>query len=136
MSTGFGAFDTMSTLFPIVFLIFFVVIIGSFIYAIAHGIKTKVKNDNSPRLSVPAKVVAKRDDVTHHTHHSGPDNAMVHHSSSTWYYTTFEVESGDRMEFSVKSTEYGMLAEGDVGVLSFQGTRFLGFERRSSGSSL
>lgn len=26
--------------------------------------------------------------------------------------------------------EYGMLAEGDFGDLSFQGTRYLGFERR------
>ena len=33
------------------------------------------------------------------------------------------------MELSVKSSEYGMLAEGDSGRLTFQGTRFLGFER-------
>ena len=48
---------------------------------------------------------------------------------STWYYATFQVESGDRMEFSVTGIEYGMLAEGDTGKLSFQGTRYLSFER-------
>ncbi len=42
---------------------------------------------------------------------------------------TFQVESGDRMEFSVTGSEYGMLAEGDTGKLSFQGTRYLSFER-------
>lgn len=42
---------------------------------------------------------------------------------------TFEVKSGDRMELSVAGKEYGQMAEGDVGELSFQGTRFLGFER-------
>lgn len=42
---------------------------------------------------------------------------------------TFQVESGDRMEFSVIGSEYGMLAEGDCGKLSLQGTRYLSFER-------
>lgn len=34
------------------------------------------------------------------------------------------------MEFSVGGSDYGLLAEGDIGKLSFQGTRYLGFERR------
>ena len=51
-------------------------------------------------------------------------------SASTSYYATFEVESGDRIELPLSGSEYGMLAEGDRGTLSFQGTRFLGFERR------
>ena len=50
-------------------------------------------------------------------------------TSSTSYYVTFQVESGDRMELCVDGTEYGMLAEGDCGKLTFQGTRYLGFER-------
>ncbi|MCD7839604.1 MAG: DUF2500 domain-containing protein [Erysipelotrichaceae bacterium] len=48
-------------------------------------------------------------------------------SSTTYYYVTFELSSGDRMEFSVKGREYGMLVEGDKGQLTFQGTRYLGF---------
>ena len=31
----------------------------------------------------------------------------------TTYYLTFEVESGDRMEFVVNGEEFGMCAEGD-----------------------
>lgn len=54
---------------------------------------------------------------------------MHHTSSSTVYYATFEVESGDRMEFGVPNKEYGLLVEGDRGRLTFQGTRYLGFER-------
>ena len=54
---------------------------------------------------------------------------MHHSSSSTTYYATFEVNSGDRMEFKINDTEYGMLVENDVGNLTFQGTRYLGFER-------
>ena len=54
----------------------------------------------------------------------------MHHSTSTTYYVTFQVESGDRMELHLSGCEFGMLAEGDKGKLSFQGTRYLGFERR------
>lgn len=47
----------------------------------------------------------------------------------TRYYVTFEFESGDRLELMVDGSEYGLLAEGDNGMLSFQGTRYLGFVR-------
>ena len=39
------------------------------------------------------------------------------------------LESGDRMEFLIPGAEYGMLIQGDCGRLTFQGTRYLGFER-------
>jgi hypothetical protein len=50
-------------------------------------------------------------------------------SVSTWYYATFELETGERIEFSMGGKEYGMLAEGDDGTLSYQGTRYRGFQR-------
>ena len=53
---------------------------------------------------------------------------MMH--TFTTYYATFQVESGDRMELEVDGSDYGMLVEGDMGKLMFQGTRYLGFERR------
>ena len=58
---------------------------------------------------------------------------MHHHTTSTTYYATFQVQSGDRMELPVPATEYGLLIEGDEGDLTFQGTRFLSFDRRRSG---
>ena len=83
------------------------------------------KNNNSPRLTVQAAVVAKRTKVSHHRH----GGVNEHHHTSTSYYITFQVDSGDRMEFHVNGQEYGMLIEGDQGMLSFQGTRYLGFQR-------
>ena len=52
-----------------------------------------------------------------------------HQHLYTSYYVTFQVESGDRMEFEVDGSDYGLLVQGDIGKLSFQGTRYLGFER-------
>ncbi|MBO1913429.1 DUF2500 domain-containing protein, partial [Microvirga sp. 3-52] len=53
----------------------------------------------------------------------------MHSSTTTSYYVTFQFESGDRTEFSLNGSQYGMLAETDIGKLSFQGTRYLGFAR-------
>lgn len=36
-------------------------------------------------------------------------------SSSTTYYVTFKVSSGDRFEFTNRDIEYGMLVENDMG---------------------
>lgn len=43
----------------------------------------------------------------------------------------FQIDSDNRMELTVRGSEYGILAEGDVGMLSFQGTRYLGRERET-----
>ena len=114
-----GEESFFSILFPILFL----VVLGMILYTIIGNIRTWNKNNHSPRLTVPAAVVAKRTEVSHH--HT--DNTMMH--TFTTYYVTFQVESGDRMELTVSGSDYGMLVEGDIGKLSFQGTRYLGFER-------
>lgn len=119
----YGYFD----MFTIMFSIVFVIVIGMFIVTAIRGIGEWNKNNHSPRLTVVATVVAKRTNVSHH-HHGGV-NEHHHHHTSTTYYVTFQVESGDRMELQVSGQEYGMVVEGDVGNLTFQGTRYLGFER-------
>ena len=72
-------------------------------------------------MSAESRVAAKRTDAQYFV------NNMM--ESRTIYYATFEFISGDRLELRVSGEEYGMLAEGDAGVLTFQGTRYLGFER-------
>ena len=124
----FAMFDILSFIVPIMFIVVF----GIIIFSIIQGISTWHKNNNSPRLTVPAVIVAKRTDVSYHRHANAGDMSGAHGfhtTSSTTYYVTFQVESGDRMEFHVSGLEYGMLAEGDTGKLTFQGTRYLSFER-------
>ena len=105
----------------------FVAVFGLFIVIAIKGISQWNKNNHSPRLTVPATVVAKRTNVSHHHNHNG--TGMHHTTHSTTYYVTFQVESGDRMELNVAGHEYGLLVEGDRGNLTFQGTRYLGFQR-------
>ena len=118
---GFG-FDLGFGMFGIMFTLVFILIFGIFIVTIVRGIGEWNKNNHSPRLTVPATVVSKRTNISHHHH-----DHHTHHSTS--YYVTFQVDSGDRMELHMTGQEYGMLVEGDKGNLMFQGTRYLGFER-------
>lgn len=119
--------DFMFSLFPVLFIIVFVIILGTIIVTLVKGISQWNKNNHSPKLSTPATVVTKRENVSRH-HHSNDNNTMST-SSFTTYYVTFEVPSGDRMEFLVSDYEYGMLVEGDKGTLTFQGTRYISFNR-------
>ena len=119
-------------LFSILFPILLLVVLGMILYTIIGNISTWNKNNHSPRLTVPATVVAKRTDVSHSSSANAGDMSGAHGydtSTFTSYYVTFQVESGDRMEFEVDGSDYGLLVQGDIGKLSFQGTRYLGFER-------
>ena len=87
-------------LFNILFTIAFVAVAVVIIVTAIRSLGQWAKNNNSPRLTVPATVVAKRTNVDHH---NGNDAAQYH--SSTTYYATFQVESGDRMELRLAGNE-------------------------------
>ena len=121
-------FDLMSIIVPIIFII----VIGIIVFSLGQGIVTWNRNNQSPRSTVSAVIIAKRENITHHQHANAGDASGAHGfhtTTNTMYYVTFQTESGDRMEFQVSGTEYRMLAEGDTGRLTFQGTRYLAFER-------
>ena len=123
---GFGGdpgFGVTFSIMQVIMLLVFVLVLGSIIVTLIRGVGEWNKNNQSPKLTVPATVVAKRSDV-----HRGIETMHTF----TSYYVTFQVESGDRMEFEASDMEYGMLAEGDRGMRTFQGTRYLNFRREGA----
>lgn len=112
-------FDLFSFIFPI----FFIVIIGMFIFTIVKNIQEWSSNNKQPIIPAEATIVSKRASVSHHHHEN-------HMSTSTTYYVTFEFVNGERLELKLSGREYGLIAEGDIGILSFQGTRFIDFKRK------
>lgn len=90
-----------------------VFIFGKVIYAF---VVTGTRNRQAPFLRRDAMIVSRRQQVW-------GDNA------STTYFVTFEFPDGQREEFMVRGDEYGLLAEGDTGVLQSQGSWYKGFER-------
>ncbi|ANS74579.1 hypothetical protein AWM70_08255 [Paenibacillus yonginensis] len=124
MLTGLEMFDVTGSVIPV----FIIVIVGILAISAGSGIYRWVRNNRQPVLSVLTTVTSKRTEVSYR-HSSDSDT----HRSVTRYYITFEVESGDRLEFEVQGEEYGQTAEGDLGNLTFQGTRYLGFRRHVHG---
>lgn len=121
-------FNIVEFLFPVIFILIFMTIMLVF----AKGIVTWHKNNNSPRLTVSARIVSKRQNITYHNRLNAGDTSGTqgyHTISNTDYYVIFQVESGDRMEFSITGSEYGKFKEGDEGKLTFEGTRYLTFNR-------
>lgn len=108
--------------------VFFAAFCVIFCFVIYKIISTWHKNNKSPRLTVPAVVRSRREDTRYHTVGTGVNQT---HHSETSYLVTFEFESTDTLELSVGYGEYKSLHEGDCGYLSFQGTRFMGFEKKT-----
>jgi hypothetical protein len=123
MTMPFSTFSSKSlfeTLFPVLFIVVFCLIVGIIIFVIVKGIGQWNRNNHSPRITVPARVASRRESVT-----AGHGHSMA----STQYYATFELESGDRIELQLSGHEFGFIAEGDFGQLTFQGTRFISYVR-------
>ena len=120
-SESLWIFDFFGSVLPV----FFVVVIGIVLLSAGKGIVQWNRNNRQPLLTVDSRIVSKRSEVKH-SHHQ---DEVTPSRSRTLYYMTFEVESGDRLEFAVSGSEFGFCAEGDEGRLSFQGTRYLKFER-------
>jgi len=121
--------DPMFSMGPIIMTLFCVVFFGGILFTVIKGIGQWSSNNAQPVLSVFAKVVTKRTHISRSTFQNA--DGIPQDSSTTHYYVTFQVESGDRMEFTITGKEYGMLADDDEGKLTFQGTRYLGFVRAS-----
>ncbi|GAB6989994.1 DUF2500 domain-containing protein [Paenibacillus pini] len=119
--SSFWMFDFFGKVMPI----FFVIIVAIILLSAGRAVLQWNRNNKEPLLTVDSRIVSKRNKVTHH--HDANDQMSSY--SRTHYYLTFEVESGDRMEFAVSGNQYGLCAEGDSGRLTFQGTRYMGFQR-------
>lgn len=115
--------DSLFVAVPVIIGIGFVVVFGVLGAAVVRGTMQWRRNNASPVVTVPSRVVAKR------AHTSGGAGDT---SASTTYYVTFEQEGGARVEMHTSAKDYGMLAERDAGMLTYQGTRYKGFQRTGS----
>lgn len=121
-----GYFSVFSILFTLVF----AAVAVSVIVNAVRSAKRSRADSKAPRLTVRATVVAKDKRVTSHGHNAADANGVGSARIHTYYSATFQVDSGDRLCFDMSSYDYNLLIEGDIGNLSFQGSRFLGFERQ------
>jgi hypothetical protein len=106
-------------LFNFMFVLIPVLIVGFIVFAIVRGLVSWSQNNASPVLTREAVVVSKRTEMW-----GGSGDS----SANTSYYVTFEFADRTRVELPMRGTTFGMLAEGDRGVLTSQGTRYMDFQ--------
>ncbi len=130
MNLGFPA-EGFGQLVMVFIALVFIIVIGAILFRAVKAVSEWSHNNRQPVLIVPAKLVTKRENVTVHRHHHqhGDHHHHSHGSTSTQYFATFELEQGERLEFQISGRESGLLAEGDAGELTYQGTRYQGFRR-------
>lgn len=120
----------MFTIIPILIAVGFAVVIGMIIFRSVQGAARWHKNNESPVLTASARVVSKRQE-THVSGGAGDTSA----TSVIRYFVTFETDGGARHELPVKGEQFGQLVEKDRGELTYQGTRFKGFNRQPGPTS-
>jgi hypothetical protein len=128
LSSMDGVFFLVPAFMAVIFVVMFATIFTSVAYQAATGFAVWSRNNSLPIEEGPARVVSKRSEVIGggHTHHH------THRRVRTYYYETFEMKSGERLEFGLDGSEFGLLVEGDVGTLKHQGTRYHRFLRANS----
>lgn len=118
---GFSGFTSEM---PLYFKLFgglaFVLIVGSCLFVIMKGLSTWTSNQHAEVLRKKCRVVDKRTEVW-----GGAGDS----SASTNYFITFEFEDHTRKELQVRAHQFGLLVVGDIGELTYQGTRYLDFTR-------
>jgi|GEM_PF-382151 len=116
---GFSLFGLMSTVIPLV-------VIGGILFIVIRGLSTWMSNNAAELRQDEVTVISKRMKVW-----GGSNNSSAH----TSYYITFELSSGERVEFGVSGTQYGSCREGETGLLAYQGSRFKGFQPRATAAA-
>lgn len=117
-------------------ILMFMGVFAVIISIIVKNISEEVKNSKAPVQTVTARIVSKRTAVSSTSGSMDANGMMTGGSSSTAYYVTFEAPDGSRLELKVRGSEYGMLAEGDYGELTYQRKRYLGFNRQAAPEQL
>lgn len=89
MFDSFFSGDGFISIFFLLFIVAFVAILGMILVTFVRELSQRNRNNHSPRLTVEATVVAKRQSFS--SHRSGGE---MHTTTSTRYFATFQVESG------------------------------------------
>lgn len=118
--------DPMFTIIPLIVGAGFLLVFGAIAWAMISAISQWMSDNAAPVETFEARIIAKRDKITRGTSTPNTSGATFHS-----YFATFEYSNGQRKEFGIKESDFGVLMEGDNGTLTFQGSRFNSFQRHN-----
>lgn len=106
-----------------------------FIYILVKNLSGQAGIGLSPRTAVQAGVIDKKENISRTQHPLNNDLTGASGfttSTRTSYEVTFQLSGGERKTFTVERAVYELLLEGDYGTLTYQGPKYIGFERSGS----
>jgi hypothetical protein len=112
----FGFVRDMPLFFQLFFGFVSLCVIGVFGLVLIRGMSIWISNSRAEVRKTRCKVVDKRTEVWGD-------------SARTTYYITFEFDDRTRTELPVPPQKFGLIVVGDVGELTYRGTRFIEFAR-------
>ena len=80
------------------------------------------QDSRAPRLTVEASVAGRRQEYRFY-------GTRYRRTRSTTYYAAFQLKNGARVEVWMSRRNYRRLTEDSFGLLTYQGSRFVRFER-------
>ncbi|MCR4884157.1 MAG: DUF2500 domain-containing protein [Clostridiales bacterium] len=115
------------------FMLFFygigALIAGVLLFVLLRSLYIWNKNNHSPRVTEEAEVYTKRQDFSTFMNRGRNVHFGSYHSIYVRYFVVFKTQNSGMVKLRVSSDDFDMLREGEKGQLTFQGTRFLGFEK-------
>ena len=112
----------------ILFAVLFLIASGGIAAIIVTGVVRKKRNDRAAQTTVDASVLEKHTTVQRHPV-AGDTTGAHGYTRFTSRHVTFLTADRAQRTFEVDETVDDALTEGDIGRLTYQGTRFVGFVR-------
>jgi len=108
-------------------LIFFIIIIGIMVISVVREIIKWKYNNKQPQNSFEVSIIAKRDSGMFSRR-----GGRFYLNLTIEYYITFKfLHDGSKKEFCLSSIKGEKIKIGDSGILTLQGTRYIGFEKQN-----
>ena len=118
--------ETMFSAFYFIFALALFYIIGNLFFKSFKKINENALNNQAPILKIPAVVVEKRVQTQDRTYYGDDDHSV---SIKNEFIIIFEnIQNGNRFAFEVYEDVYNAIVKDDIGYLTYQRKRFLGFE--------
>jgi hypothetical protein len=111
---------------PILIGLIFAAILGTAGYQLFKKARESSRNDALPVTAVHATVSATRTNTIAQPAELNPKYKI---DPVTKFFVTFRLSEGRTVEFELSSQQLAPLTEGQQGKLTYQGTRYLGFEK-------
>lgn len=107
------------------FIAMFAIVIGFIIIIIA---RQEISNKRSPRIITMATISDKKIDE-YHTREPFENSPGMKEEILQLHYVIFSLEGGDSVKLRVSKLKYDNLKKGTTGKLTFQGEKYISFEK-------